>query len=76
MASYTQCKLERDDVVQVSWIPSRHAQLGKVLQLFENGDWIDGWVVKETWQTVDETELPDSHAERKAHKRATGDTQE
>lgn len=71
--NYSQCKLQKDDLVQVSWIPNRFALVGKPVRLRDDGVWVDGWIVVEVWQTISEDQLPDSHDERKAHKRATGD---
>ncbi len=75
--NYSQCKLEREfscgTVTMVTWLPSQFASVGRSLRLKEAGIWEDGWVVREVWQTLPEEQLPDSHAERKAHKRATGD---
>lgn len=74
MTNYTQCKLQKGDVVQVSWIPAQFASVDRVLRLRDaDGSWDDGWLVAEKWETVSEEMIPDSHDLRKAHKRATGD---
>ncbi len=72
--TYRQCVLVKDGVQQVAWIPAQFAIYRNVIQLKADGQWSDGWMVWEVWpQSVPERQLPDSHLERKAHKRATGD---
>lgn len=71
--TYTQCQLSKGNVTQTSWIPSGFSIIGRIVALRDDGVWDDGWKIVATWQTVDESHLPDSHAERKAHKLATGD---
>lgn len=71
--NYTQCKLQNGTLTHTAWIPSQFAVVGLSLRLRYNGLWVNGWIVREAWQTVPEEQVPDSHAERKAHKRATGD---
>lgn len=44
--NHVQCLLEKEDKIQVSWIPEKYAKLGKVLKLGNN----DGWVVTEKWE--------------------------
>jgi hypothetical protein len=80
---YCQCTLEKPTETgflrKVTYIPAKFAVLGKVIKLKQtinpdfDDDWEDGWVVKNFGEAVDEKHLPDSHAEIKAHRRATGD---
>ena len=47
---HKQCKLQRGDTVTVSWIPAKFAVKGKYLKLKdEDGNWENGWQVKEVW---------------------------
>jgi len=48
--NYTQCKLRKGSLNQVTWIPSKFAKVGKVLRLKND----DGWVVEEVWKTEPE----------------------
>jgi len=48
--NYTQCLLEKNKITQISWIPAKFVKIGKVLKL--KGE--DGWLVKETYSTLDE----------------------
>ncbi len=73
-STYTQCKLVNGRLTQTAWIPSRFARHGLAVTLRSERP-AAGWVVREVWQTVPEDQVPDSYAERKAHKRATGDVQ-
>jgi hypothetical protein len=73
--TYTQCTLRKDNSYQTAFIPTKFATMNKVLKIKdENGNWEDGWVVIGKGSTVDEKHLPDSHAEIKAHRKATGDS--
>ncbi len=75
MNTYTQCALRKGSSEQISFIPTKFANLNKVLKLKDaEGNWDDGWVVVGKGATVDEKHLPDSHSEIKAHRRATGDS--
>lgn len=73
---YRQCVLERGNTTTVSWIPEKYAETGKYLKLKnENGEWVDGWVVKSaSTAKVEESFLPDSHQQIKDHKKRTGDS--
>lgn len=73
MTYFRQCQLQKGDLIQISWIPEFFAVIGAPLRLRDDGVWVDGWIVREVWQRLPEDQLPDSHAERAAHKRATGD---
>ena len=52
-AFYVQCQLHRADGVKiVSWIPQSVALKGRTIRLKDdNGEWEEGWVVDETYQT-------------------------
>lgn len=71
---YQQCRLQKGTTHQMSWIPAKYAVKGKTLKLRSNGEWEDGWVVNETYATRMDDDLPDSHAEIKSHRKATGDS--
>lgn len=58
---YTQCKLRKNNLHQMSWIPSNFAKVGKVIKIRDEGtdNWTDGWVVEEAysskpWKEVNE----------------------
>ena len=62
---YTQCKLLRDGCIEkVGFIPSKFAVVGMTLKICGE----DGWVVKETYQELDEALLWDLRNARKHHK--------
>jgi len=47
---HRQCKLTQGNKVIFSWIPTKYAVVGKVLDLKdEDGNWTEGWVVAEAW---------------------------
>jgi hypothetical protein len=71
---YKQCRLQKGNAHQMSWIPEEFAVKDKVIKLRSEGVWDDGWIVKEAYSTRLETnDLPDSHSEIKSHRKATGD---
>ena len=74
MKTYRQCVLQKQNLEQVSFIPSKFAVVGKVIKIKDSNDnWDDGWVVMYAGQEVDEKSVPDSHDAIKAHRKKTGD---
>ncbi len=77
---FRQCHLVKKTasgtVEQTSWIPERFASLGAAVRLRNpDGEWEDGWVVQFVGARREQSALPDSHKEIKAHRRATGDAE-
>jgi len=71
---YRQCKLQRDNCYQTSYIPEEFAIKGKVLKLRENDVWIDGWkVIEVSSHRHEDNDILDSHSAIKHHRKATGD---
>jgi hypothetical protein len=71
---FRQCRLRKGDAHMTSWIPEKFAVVGKVVRLWENGAWDNGWVVDSAGEhRLDESMLPDWHRDIKGHRRATGD---
>ncbi len=51
---YRQCKLQKDNRIQTSYIPHEFAIKGDTLKLKNDaGEWEDGWVVKEAYSKVE-----------------------
>ena len=73
---YRQCKMQKHDSFQTSFLPEEFAIKNKVIKLRDNGVWDDGWQVIEvsSFRRTEES-LPDYHAEIKRHRKATGDSQ-
>jgi hypothetical protein len=46
---YRQCKLQKDNVIDVAFIPAALAKVGRNLRIKINGEWQDGWQVMEVW---------------------------
>jgi hypothetical protein len=45
---YTQCRVEKGSLTQITWLPKSYAVLGALLRLKnDQGVWEDGWKV--TW---------------------------
>jgi hypothetical protein len=75
---YCQCRLTKKiptgQLELVSFIPEKFAVVDRILKLKnEDGQWEDGWRVHNVGSRVGEDLLPDTHADIKAHRRATGD---
>lgn len=50
---YTQCKLAKDNVTQVAFIPSCFAKFGELIMIRnKEGVWENGWAVIEVYQTL------------------------
>jgi len=65
---YTQCMLEKGNMRQVSWIPSKFAVVNAILKLRDSeGIWEDGWKVTFAGTATDEKFVPDTHAAIKSH---------
>jgi hypothetical protein len=59
---YRQCRLVKripnGECIQMSWLPSEFAREGRILKLRDDeGNWDDGWVVREVGNTASEAEL-------------------
>jgi len=60
---YTQCMLKRNlgnlNLIDVCWIPTERAIVGKVLKLKkdENEEWEDNWVVLRVYGTASEDKI-------------------
>lgn len=52
--NYTQCTLVRGDMHQTAFIPSKFAVMNEVLKIKTHTEWIDGWVVTQVGQEVDQ----------------------
>jgi hypothetical protein len=72
---YKQCRLQKGDSHQVSWIPEQFAVRGKILKLRDDaGIWDNGWEVKGAGShRVESHGLLDAHQIIKSHRQATGD---
>jgi len=73
--AYRQCRLQKGNSHQMSWIPEKFSVLNKTLKL-KNGDdaWDNGWVVKSVHGRREDDEMYDSHDAIKGHRKATGDS--
>jgi hypothetical protein len=76
---YTQVSMKRrisdtGNEVKTCWIPSKFAKVGNSLKLRTDTGWELGWIVTHEYQERYEDQLPDAHAEVKAHRRNTGDS--
>ena len=59
---YRQCRLVKripdGECVQMSWLPSEFAREGRILKLRDDeGNWDDGWVVRDVGNTATEADL-------------------
>jgi hypothetical protein len=73
---YRQCKLQKKNTFQTSYIPEEFAVMNKIIKLRDNNVWDDGWkVIAVSSSRHADDNLPDSHSSIKAHRRATGDSQ-
>jgi hypothetical protein len=51
--NYKQCKLNKGNKYQYSWIPEKFAKKGKILRILDE----NGWVVKEVYTIKSEKEV-------------------
>lgn len=75
--TYKQCRLRRDTETgyteTTSWIPSKFAMVGWMLDLKEGPNWTEGWEVLSVSSEVLK-EAPDIRKMIRSHRRATGDS--
>lgn len=66
---YKQCTLQKDNIMQVSWIPEIYAHVGEILELKKE----DGWVVKEVGSYRMLEEDVSKHSQDYKHQRKMSD---
>ena len=54
---YRQVELQRDEVVDVAWIPTFLARVGQEVRVRSGGQWQGGWKVTEVYEAKTFTEL-------------------
>jgi hypothetical protein len=70
--TYHQCELEHrsDGRKQVSWIPSKFAEVGLVIRFKKaDGGWDDGWLVRAVYSEKTIIQVGDMHNLWKRHRR-------
>lgn len=72
MSKFTQCVLVRDSSVMVSWIPSKFAEEGKIVDLRqEDKSWTRGWKVSQVGSVLDEKEIIRQASDHKNMRKVT-----
>lgn len=64
---YNQCRLSKDKMRDVAWIPHQYAVVGKTLKI----DGHDGWKVEEVWTEMDEEDLRDIERDHLKQRKAS-----
>jgi len=64
-----QCVLQKGNVHQTSWIPTKYAKIGKVLKLKGDNGWDNGWVVKNTYSEISSDMLLNLETLPKRHRK-------
>lgn len=64
---YCQCVLRKGDNIQVSWIPEKFAEVGRVLRLKED----NGWVVQRVDSKMPENMMVYMRDEYRHHRKVT-----
>lgn len=69
---YTQCKLAKGNVTQVSFIPSQYAKFGELIMLRNaEGVWENGWAVIEVYQTLSKASVLTQERAHVRHRKTT-----
>jgi hypothetical protein len=69
---HIQCKLRRGNTVQTTWIPSKIAVVGNIVNLKEaDGSWDDGWEVLETYTGLEWAVLNERSQDYKRTRKAS-----
>jgi len=67
-----QCKLERNGSTYSAFIDSKHAIVGKVVDIRVDGEWQRGWIVLDVYQpAVAADTVQARERDYKSHRRAT-----
>ena len=70
---FRQCKLQKGDTYQVSYIPDCYAEIGRLIKLKEGDIWESGWEVIEV--SNNKTDCPpDYRKDIRGHRKTTGDS--
>lgn len=70
--NYTQCKLRKGNMFQMSWIPSEFAKEGKIVKLRDANDvWHDGWLVEHAYSTKSYKEVNEHSQLYKTQRKAS-----
>lgn len=46
---YRQCKLNKNGMIRVAWVPEKFAKRGRYVCIKTDGEWSDGWHVEEVY---------------------------
>lgn len=69
---YTQCKLRKQNMYQMSWIPSEFATPGNVVKLRDDNDvWSDGWIVEAAYSSKSHKEVNEYSQAHKRQRKAS-----
>ena len=72
---YKQCKITKGNSHQMAWIPELYAIQNQIIKLKVNDEWVNGYTVSEVYSPrVEESNILDSHAGIKNHRKRTGDS--
>ena len=47
--SYQQCLIEKGNCSHIAWIPIKFAKQGKEIRIKQNGEWEEGFIVREVY---------------------------
>lgn len=71
MTTMTQCRLERDGSYQVTWIETKFAKVGRVVDLDEPAGRDCGWKVAKIGSTMDAKVVAARERDYRNHRKAT-----
>ena len=71
MDTHTQCTIQKNNLVDVAWIPTKLAVQGNYTSLKNNGEWDDGWLILETHETIDSKILNENRNDYRHLRKAT-----
>lgn len=64
---YNQCRLSKDKLRDVAWIPHQFAVVGKTLKI----EGFDGWKVEEVWMVMEEEDLFENERDHLKQRKAS-----
>lgn len=67
--TYTQCKLRKNSIKMITWIPTELAIKGNKVNLKEQGEWSKNWIIEEVWTMMDAETVEKNKDEYRYHRK-------
>lgn len=69
--NYTQCKINKKDKFDIAWIPSKFANIGRIIKIKIDGIWNNGWSVIDVYSSNSEDHILEHEMDYRKQRRAS-----